>query len=121
MILKQLIQRLAGLSIFAPGASPVYITADTTLTKDHLGKRLVLQGATGRTVTVPAGLNTGTVKNARIEFVQEGAGVITFAAADGVTLSSANTYVKTAGAGSVVTIVATSANKYALTGDGAVA
>lgn len=96
---------------------PVALAASRTLTEDDNGATLVYGGAGAATVTVPQGLPAGFT----CKIVQNAAGAVTVAAASGVTVVSADTFVKTKGANAVIDLTQVSGVKYNLGGQGAVA
>ena len=72
-----------------------------------------VNNATGTTVTIDDELQVGQ----RIDFVQKGAGAITFAAGSGVTLNSLDSLLDTAGRYSAATVIKEAANTYYLIGN----
>ena len=72
-----------------------------------------VNNATGTTVTIDDELQVGE----RIDFVQKGAGAITFVAGSGVTLNSLDSLLDTAGRYSAVTVIKEAANTYYLIGN----
>jgi len=95
--------------------SPAAVTANATLTAADNGGRFYNATATARTVTVPADLPLGFSAT----FAQNSTGAITVAAGAGVTILSNPAITKTAGAGSLITLVQTAPNIYNLSGGGA--
>lgn len=96
--------------------SRVAQTANFNLTNDHLAGEVLLNvnAAAAVTITVPAGL-TGTEE---VTIVQQGAGQVTFAAALGVNIRSADAKLKTRVQYSSVSLVPTgTADEYYLIGD----
>ena len=90
----------------------VSTSAAATITSADNGKIYQLTGATGRTFTLSSGLPAG----ARVDFLQDGAGQITFAAS-GVTIKSKGNKLKTKEQYSGATILALSTTVYHLIGD----
>lgn len=97
--------------------TPVALTASRTLTKADKGQRLVNSTATAMTLTFPA--NT-LGADFSCDIIQAGAGAVTVAAGAGATVTGTSSFVKTAGAGSKVTLEAVSAAAAVLNGAGAV-
>lgn len=60
------------------------VTADYTLRADDCGTLILVNSGSGKTVTVPSGLPVGFV----CDFIQIGAGAITFAAGSNATLNN---------------------------------
>lgn len=87
-------------------------SANYTLQNSDSFSLIILTGATGRTFTVPSVLNVGD----RVDFIQDGAGQITFAAS-GVTLSSKGGNLKTAEQYSAATLICVASGQYRLIGD----
>ena len=106
-----------GVVVPTNGAGPVPLTAARALTDADNGAKLVYNGTTPITVTIAKDLAAGFGAS----IVQANTGVVTVAAASGVTLTSLSDYVKTAGQDAKIDLTNTSANKYILTGEGAVA
>jgi hypothetical protein len=71
--------------------------------------------STGSAITVTVGNNL--TAGQRIDFVQTGAGQITFAAGSGVTLNSKGAKLKTAGQYSAATVLCLASGSYLLVGD----
>lgn len=94
--------------------SPTAVTANATLTAADNGGRFYNTTATARTITVPADLPLGFSAT----FAQNSTGAITVAAGAGVTILSNPAIIKTAGAGSLITLVQTAPNIYNLSGGG---
>lgn len=84
-----------------------------TVSNNERGRLVVTSNGTSVTITV----NTGLVAGDRIDFIQEGAGQITFAAGAGVTLQSNGGRLKTKGQYSAATVVAIGDNNLRLIGD----
>jgi hypothetical protein len=98
----------------APLAQTIVSTSSTaTITSADSGKIYQLTGGTGRTFTLNSGLPAG----ARVDFVQDGAGQITFAAGSGVTLKSKGSKLKTSEQYSGATVLALSTSVYHIIGD----
>jgi hypothetical protein len=98
----------------APLAQTIVSTSATaTITSSDSGKIYQLTGATGRTFTLNSGLPAGS----RVDFVQDGAGQITFLAGSGVTLKSKGSKLKTAEQYSGATLLALSTSVYHIIGD----
>jgi hypothetical protein len=88
------------------------ISANYTILASDSGKFVISTGS-AITVTVANVLSVGQ----RIDFFQDGAGQITFAAGAGVTLQSKGSKLKTAAQESAVTIVCVASGQYRLIGD----
>jgi hypothetical protein len=88
------------------------ISANYTILASDSGKFVVSTGS-AITVTVANVLTVGQ----RIDFFQDGAGQITFAAGAGVTLQSKGSKLKTAAQESAVSIVCVASGQYRLIGD----
>lgn len=102
------------LTNFIPAVRTVSTTSDTLLTTDR-SKIIFYSNSSDITVTVPTGL--GVHFNCLL--VQLLAGKIIWSAASGVTILQRNGFTKTAGAGSIMSIVGTpTANTLIFQGDG---
>jgi hypothetical protein len=88
------------------------ISANYTILASDSGKFVVSTGS-AITVTVANVLSVGQ----RIDFFQDGAGQITFAAGAGVTLQSKGSKLKTAAQESAVSIICVASGQYRLIGD----
>jgi hypothetical protein len=75
--------------------------------------RLIVSTGSAVTVTIANVLTVGQ----RIDFLQDGAGQITFAAGSGATIQSKGAKLKTAGQYSAVSIICVSSGQYRLIGD----
>ena len=95
---------------------PVSVQSDTTYTLvfDDRGKILEFNNASAVTVTVPADSTTAFYDGDVIEVVQTGAGIVTFAAAGGVTLNGFNGSLSLNGQWASATLVKRSANTWEL-------
>ena len=91
----------------------VTITASTTLSADHAGKCFVCSNSSAITITVPAGILEAETE---IEFIQYGAGSITFAAASGVTINAKDGFKTSNGQYSVVVCKQIASNTWILSG-----
>ena len=100
------------ISIPSPGASEQTGTTYTIAAGDA-GNTVFVNNATGTTVTVNDNLAVGE----RIDFVQKGAGAITFAAGSGVTLNSKDALLASAGQYAGVTVIKEATNVYYLIGN----
>ena len=89
------------------------VTANKTLAASDAGTFIYVNSTSNLTITIPTGLDVGT----EIEFARWNTGTVTFAAASGVTLYSANS-VKTIGIRyGTVGLKCISSNKWLLTGN----
>lgn len=88
-------------------------SADYTIVDGDSGSIIRLTGATGRTFTLANVLEIGE----RVDFFQDGEGVITFAAGAGVTLKSKDDMVETAAQYSAVSAVCVASGSIHLIGD----
>lgn len=88
-------------------------SANYSILATDANSTIYLTGATGRTFTIDSVLSPGQ----RIDFIQDGAGQITFAAGSGVTLNSKGAKLKTAGQYSGATVTCRSSGVYYLVGD----
>lgn len=95
-----------------PGVSEQTGTTYTIAAGDAQNTVFV-NNATGTTVTVDDVIAIGE----RIDFVQKGAGAITFAAGSGVTLNSKDALLATAGQYAGATVIKEAANTYYLIGN----
>ena len=99
-------------SLPTPGVSEETGTTYTIAAGDAQNTVFV-NNATGTTVTVDDVLDVGE----RIDFVQKGAGAITFAAGSGVTLNSKDALLSTAAQYAGVTVIKEATNTYYLIGN----
>ena len=100
------------ISIPAPGVSEQTGTTYTIVAGDA-GNTVFVNNASGTTVTIDDELAVGE----RIDFVQKGAGAITFAAGSGVTLNSKDALLSTAGQYVGATVIKEATNTYYLIGN----
>lgn len=100
------------ISIPSPGVSEQTGTTYTIAAGDA-GNTVFVNNATGTTVTVDDVLAIGE----RIDFVQKGAGAITFAAGSGVTLNSKDSLLSTAAQYAAATVIKEATNTYYLIGN----
>lgn len=100
------------IEIPSPGVSQETGTSYTIAAGDA-GNTVFVDNATGTTVTVNDVLAIGE----RIDFVQKGAGAITFAAGSGVTLNSKDALLASAGQYAGVTVIKEATNVYYLIGN----
>lgn len=98
--------------ISSPGVSEETGTTYTIVAGDA-GNTVFVNNATGTTVTIDDEIAVGE----RIDFVQKGAGAITFAAGTGVTLNSKDALLSTAGQYVGATVIKEAANTYYLIGN----
>lgn len=96
----------------SPGVSEQTGTTYTIAAGDA-GNTVFVNNASGTTVTVNDNLAVGE----RIDFVQKGAGAITFAAGSGVTLNSKDALLASAGQYAGVTVIKEATNVYYLIGN----
>lgn len=99
----------------AEQASSIIVTtsANTTLSATHAGKCIVCSNSSAITITIPSSVfEIGT----EIEFIQNGAGTVTFAAASGVTLLSKDGFKTSNGQYSVVVCKQIASNTWILSG-----
>jgi hypothetical protein len=96
----------------APGVSEKTGTTYTIAAADAQ-TTVFVNNATGTTVTIDDEIATGQ----RIDFVQKGAGAITFAGGAGVTLHSKDSLLSTAGQYAAVTVIKEATNVYYLIGN----
>lgn len=99
---------------------PQNLNAQTGTTYTHVltdaGKLVTLSNASAITVTIDTNANVATVIGTRIDFIQIGAGQVTFVGGSGVTVSSTPT-LKTRAQYSGVSIIKVGTNLWYLTGD----
>jgi hypothetical protein len=88
---------------------------DYTLAAADSGRIIRTTGSSPSTITVPAGLPLGW----GCAVIQGGAGQVTFAAAGGVTVSSRQSFTKTAGQYALVSLLHLGSNTHVLLGDAA--
>lgn len=100
---------------FAGGTPGVSQQTGTTYTiaAGDAQTTVFVNNATGTTVTIDDEIEVGQ----RIDFVQKGAGAITFAAGSGVTLSSKDSLLSTAGQYAAATVIKEATNSYYLIGN----
>lgn len=99
---------------------PTYTTktADYTFALGDAWNKVYLTGATGRAFTVPTNATVAFAVGTEIEVGELGAGVLTIAAAGGVTIDKrADKTLVLGGAGSVATLLKTATNTWLLTGE----
>lgn len=96
----------------APGVSQQTGTTYTIAAADAQ-TTVFVNNASGTTVTIDDEIAVGE----RIDFVQKGAGAITFAAGSGVTLSSKDSLLSTAGQYAAATVIKEATNTYYLIGN----
>jgi hypothetical protein len=96
----------------APGVSEQTGTTYTIVAGDA-GNTVFVNNASGTTVTIDDELAVGE----RIDFVQKGAGAITFAAGSGVTLNSKDSLLSTAAQYAGATVIKEATNIYYLIGN----
>lgn len=84
-----------------------------TISAGDAQSTVFVNNASGTTVTIDDELEVGE----RIDFVQKGAGAITFAAGSGVTLNSKDSLLSTAGQYAAATVIKESTNLYYLIGN----
>lgn len=101
-----------GASMFGAAAAKT-ITGAYTLTRMDNGAVIQYAGGSDVTVTIPAGLGAGF----NCAFVQTGAGAIVITPASGVTRTHRSSHTKSAGNPSQISIFATAANAFVLSGD----
>lgn len=96
------------------GSTPSNVQTGTTYTvvSDDNGKMVVMSAAGTNTITLPTGLTNGF----KCTVLQQG-GVITFAAAGGVTIRSAFNYKRSQTQWGVITIVCLGSNTFSLSGN----
>jgi len=99
-------------SLPTPGVSEQTGTTYTIVAGDA-GNTVFVNNASGTTVTIDDEISVGE----RIDFVQKGAGAITFAAGSGVTLNSKDALLSTAGQYVGATVIKEAANTYYLIGN----
>ncbi len=97
--------------------TPTPITGSRALTDADDNCVLVNKTASAYTLTVPAGLRAGF----NCTIIQGSTGVLTLAASGGAVISSADSFVKTKGAGTKLGLQSWDTDKYALSGNGATA
>jgi hypothetical protein len=98
-------------------SAPYTVTTYSSQTLSTLLGQLVLcAGATAATITVPANATTAIAVGRRIDFVQTGAGQITFAAASGVTIQ-ATPGLKLRAQFSACSLIKTATDTWVLIGD----
>ena len=95
------------------GTTWISSAAALTINSTYSGKTVRLTGSTGYTFTISSGIAAGH----RIDFIQDGAGQISFTAGAGVTIKSKDSKLKTAGQYSAVSLIAYSTTEYYLVGD----
>ena len=100
------------ISIPSPGVSEQTGTTYTIVAGDA-GNTVFVNNASGTTVTIDDEIAVGE----RIDFVQKGAGAITFAAGSGVTLNSKDALLSTAGQYVGATVIKEATNTYYLIGN----
>jgi hypothetical protein len=100
---------------FTGGTPGVSEQLGTTYTIDSADAQttVFVNNASGTTVTIDDEIAVGE----RIDFVQKGAGAITFAAGSGVTLNSKDSLLTTAGQYAAVTVIKEATNTYYLIGN----
>ena len=98
--------------ISSPGVSEQTGTTYTIAAGDA-GNTVFVNNASGTTVTIDDEIAVGE----RIDFVQKGAGAITFAAGSGVTLNSKDALLSTAGQYVGATVIKEATNTYYLIGN----
>jgi len=96
----------------APGVSEQTGTTYTIAAADAQ-TTVFVNNASGTTVTIDDEIAVGE----RIDFVQKGAGAITFAAGSGVTLNSKDSLLSTAGQYAAATVIKEATNVYYLIGN----
>lgn len=84
-----------------------------TIVAGDAGNTVFVNNATGTTVTIDDEIEVGE----RIDFVQKGAGAITFAAGSGVTLNSKDASLASAGQYAGATVIKEATNTYYLIGN----
>ena len=84
-----------------------------TITAADAQTTVFVNNASGTTVTIDDEIAIGE----RIDFVQKGAGAITFAAGSGVTLNSKDSSLSTAGQYTAATVIKETTNVYCLIGN----
>ena len=98
--------------VAAPGVSEQTGTTYTIAAADAQ-TTVFVSNISGTTVTIDDEIAVGE----RIDFVQKGAGAITFAAGSGVTLNSKDSLLSTAGQYAAVTVIKEATNVYYLIGN----
>ena len=99
-------------SLIPSGGTVSNKTANYTTASTDAGNTI---NSTGSAITVT--VNNNLTAGQRIDFVQTGAGQITFAAGSGVTLNSKGSKLKTAGQYSGATVLCLASGSYLLVGD----
>jgi hypothetical protein len=99
-------------SLIPSGGTVSNKTANYTTAATDAGNTI---NSTGSAITVT--VNNNLTAGQRIDFVQTGAGQITFAAGSGVTLNSKGSKLKTAGQYSGATVLCLASGSYLLVGD----
>ena len=100
------------ISVPSPGVSEQTGTTYTIAAGDA-GNTVFVNNASGTTVTIDDEIAVGE----RIDFVQQGAGAITFAAGSGETLNSKDALLASAGQYAGVTVIKEATNVYYLIGN----
>lgn len=98
------------------GEEPPAVSEQTgstyTITASDSQTTVFVNNASGTTVTIDDEIEVG----ARIDFIQKGAGAITFAAGSGVTLNSKESFLTTTGQYAAATVIKEATNVYYLIG-----
>ena len=102
----------ANFGVSTPGVSEQTGTTYTIAAADAQ-TTIFVNNASGTTVFIDDEISIGE----RIDFVQKGAGAITFAAGSGVTLNSKDSFLSTAGQYTAATVIKEATNVYYLIGN----
>jgi len=93
------------------------ITGNATLDLTHGGKMVKISSATGVTITVPPDSSVAWLPGTTMIFQQSGAGQVTFAEGVYVDIQSSGNKLKTSAQYALCTLIRTSTNEWALSGD----
>ena len=98
-------------------AAIVTITAGRALALADAGMMVLITSASAATITVPADSTVNFPVGTEIEFRQQGAGLVTFVGAAGVTVTNAGNRKKSVGQYAVFALKKLAANDWALSGE----
>ncbi len=103
----------AGFKFGAPNSSTTY----TGLSLTDANTLVLSTNAATQTITIPANATVAYPVGTQISFSQEGAGKVTLAPAVGVTFTSFNTYLSTAGQYAIISAIQTTADAWRIVGN----
>lgn len=91
------------------------ISSNATVAAYHAGKTVTVTGAA--TITLPSNTSVPLASGTRIDFIRMGSGEVTFAAENGVTLYSKNSWFRINAQYSAASVLKTGTNTWVLVGD----